>query len=72
VVIDLEHRTVDVMTMLVLPAPDPEQVVERNAGRFLPEGQHGLEVVGRKTDVDTRFGEFHRLLPPFLSMNAGP
>jgi len=61
--VDLEHRAVGVMAVLVLAPPDGQEVIEGDPRLALPEGQDGLEVVGGHADVHARLGQLQLRLP---------
>ncbi len=58
-VVDLQHRAVDVVPMLIVAASDRQDVIERGPRRPLPERQHGRELVGRQTDIDPCLCQLH-------------
>jgi hypothetical protein len=45
--------------MLVLAAPDRQQMVEAQSGFALPEGEHRIDLVGGKADIDLGLRQFH-------------
>lgn len=57
--IDLHHRAQRIVAMLVLPAPHRQQMIEAQSGFALPEGQHRINLVGGKADIDLRLRQLH-------------
>jgi hypothetical protein len=53
--------------VLFLPAANRQHMVEAKAGILLPEPQHRLQIVGRKSEVDNVLCELHLPCPPLKS-----
>ncbi len=45
--------------MLVLAAPHRKQVIEPQSGLALPEGEHRIDLVGGKADIDLGLRQLH-------------
>src|ERR1700694_2966810 len=54
--VDLDDRACRIMAVLLLAAPDRQDMIELETHRALPEREHRFEVVGGKPDIDLRFG----------------
>ena len=57
--IDLDNGALLLVPVLFLPAADRQDVIEANGGILLPEPQHGLPIVRRKSDVDDVLCQLH-------------
>src|SRR6267378_5847234 len=59
VMVEFYDRAQRVVPVLFLPAANRQHMVEAKAGILLPEPQHRLQIVGRKSDVDDVLCELH-------------
>src|ERR1700730_3488570 len=72
VMVEFYDRAQRVVPVLLLPAANRQYVVEAKAGILLPETQHRLQIVRRKSEVDDVLCELHLLrrqlkeVPEFL------
>src|SRR6266851_111485 len=59
--VDLDDRALLVMPVLLLSAADRQHVIEAKADILLPEPQHRLQIVRRKSDINDGFRQLHLL-----------
>src|SRR5882672_5240320 len=59
VMVEFYDRAQRVVPVLFLPAANRQHVVEAKAGILLPEPQHRLQIVRRKSEVDDVLCELH-------------
>ena len=57
--IEFYHRAQRVVPVLFLAAANRQDMIEAKADIVLPEPQHRLQIVRRKSDVDDVFCELH-------------
>src|SRR6202795_1112830 len=59
VMVEFYDRAQRIEPVLFLPAANRQHMVEAKAGILLPEPQHRLQIVRRKSEVDDVLGELH-------------
>src|SRR6266705_2893211 len=59
VMVELDDRALLVVPVLFLSAADRQHMIEANGDILLPEPQHWLQIVCRKSDVDDAFCQLH-------------
>ena len=57
--VELDDGALLIVSVLLLSAADRQHMIEANSGILLPEPQHRLQVVRRKSDIDDVFGQLH-------------
>ena len=57
--IDLDDKALLIVPVLLLSAADRQHLIEANGSILLPEPQHWLQIVRRKSDVDDAFCQLH-------------
>jgi hypothetical protein len=57
--VDLDDRVLLIVPVLLLSAANRQHVIESNNHVLLPEPQHWLQIVRRKSDVDDVFCQLH-------------
>src|SRR5258708_8726312 len=60
VMIELDDRALRLVPVLVLPAANRQHIIESKTDILLPEPQHRLQIVRRKSDVDAMFRQLHQ------------
>jgi hypothetical protein len=63
VMVELDDRAQSVVPVLFLPAANRQHMVEAKPGILLPEPQHRLQIVRRKSEVNDVFCESHLPCP---------
>ena len=58
--IELDDRALRLVPVLVLPAANRQHIIESKTDILLPEPQHRLQIVRRKSDVDDIFRQLHQ------------
>src|SRR5260221_4394553 len=61
VMVELDDGALRVVPVLFLPAANRQHMIEAKTDILLPEPQHRLQIVRRKSDVDDVFRELHLL-----------
>src|SRR5437899_12913778 len=57
--VDLDDVALLIQPVLLLSAADRQHMIEANSNILLPEPQHWLQIVRRKSDVDDAFCQLH-------------
>src|SRR6266404_331355 len=57
--VELDDGALLIEPVLFLPAADRQHMIEANSDFLLPEPQHWLQIVRRKSDVDDAFCQLH-------------
>ena len=57
--VELDDRALLVVPVLFLSPANRQHMIEANGDILLPEPQHWLQIVCRKSDVDNALGELH-------------
>src|SRR5260370_5855776 len=69
VMVELDDGALRVVPVLFLPAANRQHIIESKTDILLPEPQHRLQIVRRKSDVDDVFRELHL---PYRQSNDVP
>src|SRR6266403_4693049 len=69
VMVELDDGALRVVPVLFLPAANRQHMIEAKTYILLPEPQHRLQIVRRKSDVDDVFRELHL---PYRQSNDVP
>ena len=57
--VQLDDGALLIMPVLLLPAANRQHMIEANGGVLLPELQHRLQIVRRKSDIDDALRQLH-------------
>ena len=57
--VQLDDGALLIMPLLLLPAANRQHMIEANGGVLLPELQHRLQIVRRKSDIDDALRQLH-------------
>jgi len=57
--VELDDRALRVVPVLFLAAANRQHMIEAETDVLLPEPQHRLQIVGRKSDIDDVFCQLH-------------
>ena len=58
-VVQLDDGALLVMPVLLLPAANRQHMIKAHGGVLLPEPQHWLQIVRRKSDIDDVLCQLH-------------
>jgi hypothetical protein len=70
--VQLDHRSHSVVSVLLQSATKGQYVVEAKTDFLLPKPQHRLEVIRRQSDIDDSFGQLNRHYPCTCPTKLGP